>query len=69
MRPASSTSPTVSSIAACVRTGRGADDRDVEAGKQRSILRVRRAAVADRAGMVGLLAVLPPALEGIDHRA
>ena len=48
---------------------RRADDRDVEPGQLGGILRVRRAAVGEQAGVVGLLAVLPPALERVDHGA
>ncbi len=47
--------------------GRRADDRDVEPGELGRVLRVRQAAEREQARVVGLLAVLPPALERIDH--
>jgi hypothetical protein len=43
------------------------DDRDVEAGEQRRVLRAGRAAVRQRPCIVRLLAVFAPALERIDH--
>ena len=46
---------------------RRADDRDVDAGELRRILGVREAAEGEQPGEVGLLAVLAPAVERIDH--
>ena len=47
---------------------RRADDRDVEALELRRVLREGHAAEGQQARVVGLLAVLRPALERIDHR-
>jgi len=47
--------------------GRRADDRDVVPGELGRVLRVGRAAEAQQPGVVGLLAVLAPALERVDH--
>ena len=49
--------------------GWSTDDRDIEAHKERRILRKRRGAIAQRAREVRLLAVTAPALERVDHRA
>jgi hypothetical protein len=47
---------------------RRADDRDVDPGELAGVLRVGGAAEARQAGEVGLLAVLAPTLQRIDHR-
>src|SRR6202011_2069772 len=46
---------------------RRADDRDVDPGELRGALRVRQRSERQQPGVVRLLAVLPPALERIDH--
>ena len=46
---------------------RRTDDRDVEAGEQLLVLRVRGTAEADGACEIGLFAVGAPALERVDH--
>jgi hypothetical protein len=46
---------------------RGADDDDVGVFELGGILGVRRAAEAQQAGVVGLLAVLAPALARVDQ--
>ena len=48
---------------------RRADDRDVDPAEVCRVLRVRQRPEREQACVVGLLAVLPPALEGVDHRA
>jgi hypothetical protein len=48
--------------------GRRAHDRDIRALELGGVLRVRLAAVGQEPREVGLLAVLPPTLERIDHR-
>jgi hypothetical protein len=44
-----------------------ADDRDVDPLELRGILRVRERPVRRQSSVVGLLAVLAPALERVDH--
>src|SRR5215207_6899751 len=46
---------------------RRADDRHVEAGQLPRVLRVGRAGETQQAGVVGLLPVLRPALQRVDH--
>ena len=45
-----------------------ADDRDVEAGELGRVLRAGDAAERERARVVGLLPILPPALHRVEHR-
>src|SRR5262245_16267393 len=47
---------------------RRADDRDVGVGQLSGVLRVRRAAEAERAGVIRFLTVLAPALERIERQ-
>ena len=47
--------------------GRRSDDRDVDAGEVRRLLRERRAAEGEEAGVVGLVGERTPALLRVDH--